>query len=186
MRPGKPYPATFRLLYHVPMSASPTVRGEIAADVEPIRVVHQRAFPTDAEARLVDELRAAGHLSITLVALIDDQVVGHIALSPVTIDGTQVGLGLAPVAVVPEHQRSGIGSKLVRQSLATCRANDVDLVVVLGEPEYYSRFGFVTASAHGLRDTYGGGDAFQVVFLSANQPTAGGLVQYAPEFALFE
>ena len=166
------------------MHPSLTIRGEIASDCGAIRSVHQRAFPTDGEARLVDELRTAGHLSVSLVALVGDEVVGHVALSPVTIDSVQVGLGLAPVAVVPEHQQSGIGSALVRQSLAVCRANSVALVVVLGDPKYYSRFGFVAASKHGLGNTYGVGDAFQVILLTADQPLPSGLVNYAPEFAL--
>jgi len=80
------------------MSPSVTVREETVSDDDAIRSVHRRAFPTDAETRLVDELRAAGYLTISLVAVVDDEIVGHVALSPVTIDGTQVGLGLAPVA----------------------------------------------------------------------------------------
>ena len=78
-----------------------------------------------------------------------------------------MGLGIAPVAVVPEHQGRGIGSKLIRQALSVCRANVVALVVVLGDPDYYSRFGFVPASMYGLKDVYGGGHAFQAIWLAA-------------------
>jgi putative acetyltransferase len=79
--------------------------------------------------------------------------VGHVLLSPVTIDGTHGprGLGLAPVAVVPEHQRDGIGSRLVREALQRVRELGYDYVVVLGHADYYPRFGFAPASRFGLR-----------------------------------
>jgi putative acetyltransferase len=163
-----------------------TIRDESAADREGIRRVHLQAFPSDAEARLVDQLRADGDLTISLVALVADEVVGHIAMSPVAIDGSPVGLGLAPVAVAPELQRSGVGSALVRRSLAFCRAEAVPLVVVLGEPAYYGRFGFIPAVALSLRDTFGGGDAFQAIVLAAEPPPRTGVVHYARAFSMFE
>jgi putative acetyltransferase len=168
------------------MPPSLDIRPETDADFAAIRQMHESAFPTDAEARLVDQLRAAGNLTLSLVALVDGEVVGHVALSPVTIEGAPVGLGLAPVAVSPERQGTGIGSELIRKALGACRENTVALVVVLGEPAYYARFGFVPASRHGLQDTYGGGDAFQVLLLDSDRVPATGLVQYAPEFALFD
>jgi putative acetyltransferase len=183
-RPGESHSVAFQELYDDPMHAAITICLEYNADVEAIRNVHQRAFPTDAESRLVDRLRADGQLSISLIAHLAGGVVGHVALSPITIDGYQVGLGLAPVAVVPEHQKSAIGSALVRQSLIVCREASVPMVVVLGEPQFYSRFGFVPASQYGLHSAYGGGDAFQAMLLVTDQPPPKGLVQYAPAFAM--
>lgn len=161
------------------------IRAETEADLDRICNVDLRAFPTDVEARLVDQLRIGGDLTFSLVAVVDGDVVGHVGLSPVTIDGIRVGLGLAPVAVVPERQRTGIGSAMIRHALQLCREKAVGLVVVLGDPAYYSRLNFVPASRYGMQDTYGGGDAFQAVLLSAGPPPRG-IVQYAPAFSMFE
>lgn len=167
------------------MTTSMALRYELPSDCDAIRAVHTAAFPTDAEARLVDALRDAGRLTLSLVAMIGDSVVGHVALSPVTIDGETVGLGLAPVAVRPEQQGRGVGGRLIREALDRCRADGVPLVVVLGEPGYYRRFGFVPASRYGLSDPYGGGDAFLAIRLREDRPIPTGLVAYSPEFALF-
>jgi len=143
------------------------------------------AFPTTAEARLVDALRAGGHLSISLVAQEDEMIVGHVAMSPVTVAGARAGLGLGPVAVVPERQQRGIGHRLISQGLAVARGLGMGLVVVLGKPAYYGRFGFKPAAEFGLTDEYGGGQAFQVLELRPGAvPRGAGLVQYAAEFAL--
>jgi putative acetyltransferase len=167
------------------MPGSVIIREELTGDADAVRRVHQQAFPTDVESRLVDLLRDAGHLSLSMVALVDDEVVGHVAFSPVSVDSTSVGWGLGPVAVLPEHQRRGVGSQLVRHSLTACRELKVTLVVVLGEPSFYSRFGFNSASTLGLHDSYGGGDAFQALLLAAERPCRTGVVRYAPEFDLF-
>jgi len=162
------------------------LRPEVPGDVPGVFGVNATAFPTDAEARLVDQLRASGRLSISLVAVVDERVVGHVALSPVTIAGTVIGLGLAPVAVLPEWQLQGIGGALIRRGLDECRTQGVGCVVVLGEPTYYQRFGFVPASRWSLLDEYGGGEAFQTIELVPDTiPGHGGLVTYAPEFAMF-
>jgi putative acetyltransferase len=159
------------------------LRPERPEDETAIRRVHEAAFPTAAEADLVDHLRAAGKAMISLVASLDGLVVGHVLFSPVTIDGKSVGLGLAPLAVLPEHQRNGIGSKLVEEGLAVCRRDAVPLVVLLGHPEYYPRFGFRRASDRGLRNEYDADDAFMVIELRPGGiPKAGGLVRYADEF----
>src|SRR5262249_60709592 len=90
------------------------VRPEEADDAAGIFAIHAAAFPTDAEARLVDALRAAGRLAISLVAEDDGRVVGHVAFSPVSVGGATGGLGLAPLAVAPGSQRRGIGGGGVR------------------------------------------------------------------------
>ncbi|HYH06773.1 MAG TPA: N-acetyltransferase [Thermoanaerobaculia bacterium] len=126
------------------------IRPERAGDEAAIFAVNARAFPTDAEARIVDAVRAAGAALVSLVAEDDDgRIVGHILFSPVTVAG-QTYCGLAPMAVVPEKQRSGIGSRLVEEGIAACRARGERAIFVLGHHEYYPRFGFAPAGARGL------------------------------------
>lgn len=163
-----------------------TVRAERLEDVEAIHALHAASFPTDGEAKLVRLLRKAGRLTLSLVAEVDGKIVGHVAFSPVRTADGRTGAGLAPVAVAGSHRRQGIAARLIAAGLDDCRAAGVGWAVVLGEPGYYSRFGFRPAPASGLSDEYGGGEAFQVIELSAGElPVGAGLVRYAPEFALF-
>jgi putative acetyltransferase len=160
------------------------IRPEQSGDAASIHAVHVSSFPTDAEARLVELLRAAGRLSVSLVAEVGGSVVGHVAFSPVTAASGTVGAGLAPVAVVESHRRQGVAADLVRIGLQACREAGFGWAVVLGEPEYYGRFGFRPASEYGLSDEYGGGSAFQGIELAPGAlPVGEGLVRYAPEFA---
>ena len=128
------------------------VRPERAEDVEGIRRVVRAAFARDQEAALVDALRRGAGRFVSLVATDDGRVVGHILFTEVEIGnaGGGLALGLAPMAVLPDVQRGGIGSKLVEAGLDACRAEGAELVVVLGHPEYYPRFGFVPADELGL------------------------------------
>ena len=161
-----------------------TVRPERPGDEPAIHVLIAASFPTDAEAKLVDRLRRAGRLTVSLVAESEGSIVGHVAFSPVTTSSGVVGSGLAPLAVAEDQRRRGIGGSLVQEGLKACRAAAIGWVVVLGEPKYYGRFGFRPAPDSGLFDEYGGGDAFQVVELIAGAtPVGSGLVHYAPEFA---
>ena len=162
------------------------IRDERGGDEAGIRRVHQAAFPTDLESRLVDMLRQSGRLTISLVALAGEEIVGHIAFSPVTVEQNAHGLGLAPVAVLPAFQRRGIGAALCQTGLGACRQSGVGFVVVLGDPAYYHRFGFLPARQWKLKDEYGGGEAFQAIEVHTGAiPAAGGLVKYAPEFKAF-
>jgi putative acetyltransferase len=159
-----------------------TVRQEHPGDLDGIHALHTASFPTVGEARLVDALRAVGRLRISLVAVEGDEVVGHIAFSPVTLEGTAGGLGLGPLAVRVGHRRRGIAGALVHDGLASCRA--APFVVVLGDPHYYGRFGFLPAREWNLQDEYAGGDAFQALeLIRGSIPLGGGLVRYSPEFA---
>jgi putative acetyltransferase len=166
-----------------------TIRPEQPADADAIRQVLEAAFPTAAEAHLVELLRAGGHLGISFVAELDDEIVGHIAFSPVEIEGVDVegiGIGLAPLAVVLDYQRQGIGGQLVREGLAACDRAGSGFVVVLGEPEYYQRFGFTRADRRRLGNEYAADEAFMVLELREGSiPENGGLVRYGPEFAAF-
>jgi len=161
------------------------IRPETADDAPAVRHVHEAAFRTSAEADLVERLRASSKAVIALVAEDEGQIVGHILFSPVTLvplAGT-VGLGLAPVAVLPDHEKHGVGRRLVQNGLAECRKWGADFVVVLGDPAYYSRFGFGPASEHELKNEYGAGEEFMVFALKKDElPPHGTLIQYAPEF----
>lgn len=168
------------------MNESVRIKVERTGDEPAIHALHVACFPTDAEARLVDALRSAGRLTVSLVAERDDKVVGHLAFSPVTVANGQTGLGLAPVAVLPECRRQGIAAELICTGLQACRCKNSGWVVVLGEPDYYAQFGFRPAPDYGLHDAYGGGAAFQALELETGAlPVDAGLVSYAPEFELF-
>ncbi len=125
-----------------------TIRNETAADVSAIDAVTRRAFlhaphTSHTEQCIVTALRSAGVLTISLVADVDGTLVGHVAVSPVCLShGASGWFGLGPVSVVPEHQRRGVGSRLVQEALRVLREKGAAGCVVLGEPEYYSRFGF--------------------------------------------
>jgi putative acetyltransferase len=141
------------------------VRTEQPGDMDAIHAVLAASFPTDAEARLVRLLRAAGSLSVSLVADAGGVVVGHVAFSPVSLATGAVGIGLAPVAVLPSHRRQGIAAQLIEAGLVACSSAGYRWAVVLGDPAYYARFGFRPASSIGLCDEYGGGSAFQATEL---------------------
>lgn len=166
-----------------------TIRPERPEDAAAIRLVHQAAFPTAVEADLVDRLRASGRATVALVAEDAGQIIGHIVFSPVTFDPpvALTGFGLAPMAVLADHAKHGVGRRLVQNGLAECRARGGCLVVVVGEPDYYGRFGFEPASRHGLRNEFGADDAFMVFMLETGaHPPPGTLVKYAPEFDPFK
>ncbi len=160
-----------------------TIRAEQPGDADAIHALHRSAFPGPGEARLVDDLRADGALTVSLVAIADDALVGHVAFSPVRLDGAVGGVGLAPVAVLASQRRRGIADRLIREGLTRCRLAGARWVVVLGAPAYFARFGFVAAPPRGLVDDYGGGDAFQVLELAVGGlAEVAGVVHYAAAF----
>ena len=130
------------------MNMHVTIRTERAADVAAIRAVIEVAFSEsshglDNEPEIVDTLRRAGALSLSLVAERDGAVVGHVAVSPIRIsDGSPGWYGLGPIAVLPEYQRKGIGALLIREALGTLKKGGANGCVLVGEPTYYGRFGF--------------------------------------------
>ncbi len=163
------------------------IRTEQPQDIEAIRNVNDRAFGQPQEGRIVDRLRHACDGLLSLVALADNRVVGHILFTPVTIDGPIVvhGLGLAPMAVLPEFQHRGIGTKLVIAALKIIRASPCPFVIVLGYADYYSRFGFQRATERRLECPWEDvpEDAFMVLVLDESL-MAGviGVVRYRDEF----
>lgn len=163
------------------------IRPETAADAAAIRHVHLTAFPTSAEADLVERLRADGKAVIALVAQDGESIVGHVLFSPLTLEplaGT-VGLGLGPLAVLPDHEKHGVGRRLIQNGLAASRQWGAGFVVVIGDPPYYTRFGFEAAEKYGLRSGFEAGNAFMVFKLESGAlPPPGTLVKYAPEFSV--
>jgi putative acetyltransferase len=164
-----------------------TIRQEKPEDVAAVRRVNELAFEQPAEADLVDKLRQACAEALSLVA-VDDGVVGHILFTPVvTGSGARrvSGMGLAPMAVAPDHQRQGIGSELVRRGLDMLRQRGCPFVVVVGHPEYYPRFGFEPASARGLVSQWDGipDAAFMVLILDGHvMAGVSGVARYRQEF----
>jgi len=124
------------------------IRSETSADVSEIEAITASAFlnaphTSLTEQYIVNALRRAGKLSVSLVAVRDGTLIGHAAISPVAIsDGTPGWFGLGPISVLPQHQRQGVGSKLMHEALRILRERGATGCVVLGEPEYYGRFGF--------------------------------------------
>lgn len=164
-----------------------TIREEELHDIAAVRYVNEQAFGGPAEADLVDALRSRHKVTLSLVAVKDERVVGHILFSPVTIkSGVKAfsALGLGPMAVLPEYQRRGIGSALVRAGLADCRKMGHECVVVLGHREYYPRFGFVPASKWGIECKWGVPDeVFMVIELREGALRGrAGVAKYQPEF----
>ena len=166
------------------------IRAERDTDHAAVHAVNAAAFPTPLEADLVDALRRQAHPLISLVAERDGAILGHILFTPVTLEGRPDLriMGLAPMAVAPGHQRSGIGSALVRAGLDECRHLGFYAVVVLGHPEYYPRFGFSPAVRYGLRSEY---DVPDEVFMAMELlpgalRNAPGTIQYHPAFGSVE
>ncbi|MEZ5944920.1 MAG: N-acetyltransferase [Planctomycetaceae bacterium] len=163
---------------------SVAIRPEAEQDREAIWNVNQAAFEGDDEANLVDALRDGGFVEVSLVAEVDGKIVGHILFSRVAIItnvGTVDALSLAPMAVLPSHQRQGIGSSLVEAGLEACREAGHRIVVVLGHPEFYPRFVFSAELARPLESPFGGSEAWMALEL---EPGALGEVEGRVEFSL--
>jgi len=162
------------------------IRPETAADHEAVRQVNRLAFGQDAEARLVDALRAGGFDRVSLVAEKDGQVIGHILFSdlPITTQhGTVTALALAPLAVLPEFQRQGIGSALIRRGFELCRERGHRIVVVLGHADFYPRFGFSPKLGERLESPYSGRPSFMATELVPGAlEGVSGKVEYPPPF----
>ena len=160
------------------------VRAATSADAAAIRSVHLQAFPTAFEADLVEQLERDGDAAISLVADDGGEVVGHVLFSRMQVEGdgrALSALGLAPVAVVAGRQGQGVGSALIRAGLDEAKLDGAEIVFVLGEPDYYGRFGF-TADAVRPFDCIYAGDFLQAVALGNCEPPRRGTARYAKAF----
>lgn len=164
------------------------IRKEIPQDLPAITHINQEAFARDAEAKLVVKLRQNGKITLSLVAVLEEQLVGHILFTPMTItaaagDITPV-VGLGPVAVLPEYQRQGIGSHLCQTGIKMCREAGHQAMLVLGHPAYYPRFGFQQADHFGITCAYDvPAEAFMALELQDGALSqVSGVAAYEPEF----
>lgn len=164
------------------------IRLETESDTQSIWKLNKQAFPTVAEANLVNILRNSGIPFISLVAEEGGEIVGHIFFSPVKFAEDRYELklmGLGPMAVASELQKKGIGSELVKAGIKHCINESYDAVVVLGYPEYYPRFGFVSAAKYGIRSEYDVPDeAFMILELKTGVlDSKCGIIKYHKAFS---
>jgi putative acetyltransferase len=165
----------------------PQIRAERSGDFDSIDVLLRAAFGGASQTRLVDRLRASEKIAVALVAEEGQRILGHAVFSRVVAGAGAAAvnaLALAPLAVLPAFQRLGIGSALVSEGLERCRSQRHKAVLVLGDPLYYARFGFVPAARFGLdRPFLAPLDTFMAVELEAGAfAGVSGLTCYGPEF----
>ena len=167
------------------------IREERPKDISEVRKLNEEAFMRANgrahEADLDDRLRLSCASILSLVAVKDEQIVGHIIFSPVRSEGkmTVDGMGLAPMAVLPELQHQGIGSRLVRAGIEILKSQSSPFIMVLGHPEYYPRFGFEPASHRRIRSQWEGvpDEAFMILILNENAMSGvHGVARYRGEF----
>jgi putative acetyltransferase len=160
------------------------IREEQPEDITAIREVNNRAFGQEQESNIIDALRSNGGVLLSLVATLVGHVVGHILYSPASV-GTVTGSALGPMAVVPEHQRQGIGSKLVETGNRKLQNAGCPFIIVLGHSTYYPRFGFTPASTHSIKCEWNVPDDEFMLLLLDEQKMQGvsGLAKYRDEFS---
>ena len=165
-----------------------TVRPERIEDIASVRLLNTQAFEQTAEADIVDQLRQVCPEALSLVAEDAGCIVGHILFTPAVIEcGNKVihGMGLAPMGVIPDRQCEGIGTALVTHGLKVLQKRCCPFVVVLGYPDYYSRFGFEGASGHNITSQWEGvpDDAFMIlIFDHVAMEGISGVARYREEF----
>ena len=156
------------------------IRPEAPGDAETIHALVAEAFGQALEADLIDRLREDGDVAISLVAVDDGDIVGHVLFSPMTAPFRALGLG--PVAVLPARERTGIARRLIVEGVALARGAGWQGVFVLGEPAFYRRFGFDPALAQDFVSPYAG-PYLMALALDGELPVLTGKVDYAPAFA---
>ena len=161
------------------------IREERPDDVAAVRELNRRAFGQDQESNIVDALRANGAALLSLVATLNDRVVGHIMYSPVSVGGNVKGAALGQMAVIPERQRQGIGSKLIEAGNQNLKNADCPFIIVVGHANYYPRFGFRPASEHGIKCEWDvPDDVFMLLVLDqVKMEGVSGLAKYRDEFS---
>ncbi len=170
-------------------TGSVIIRPEAHGDLKAVRKLNKRVFKGNSESMLVDALRYSSDFipALSLVAEKDGKVVGHILFSRIKIkeqDNVTPALALAPMAVLPEYQNQGIGTGLVKHGLEECRKLGHKIVVVVGHPEYYPRFGFVKAGEKGVKLPFEAPDDVFMVLELVPGALSGvhGEIEYPPEF----
>jgi putative acetyltransferase len=160
------------------------IREEGPNDVAAIRDVNRRAFNQNQEANIVDSLRSNGAALLSLVATIDGRPAGHIMYSPALVGGIE-GAALGPMSVLPEHQRQGIGSKLVEAGNRKLKDAGLPFIIVLGHPDFYPRFGFAPASTRGVSCEWNVPDeVFMLLVLDQSKMRGvSGVARYRQEFS---
>jgi len=164
------------------------VRKERPDDIAAIRKINEKAFGQPVEANIVDRLRENCSDLLSLVAVQEGQRVGHILFSPARIEGEGkmvVGVGLAPMAVLPSWQRQGIGSMLIWDGIRMLKDKGCPFIIVLGHPEFYPRLGFERASAYGVRSQWEGvpDEVFMILMLNREVMVGtSGTARYRDEF----
>lgn len=164
------------------------IREEKPEEIKAIRDVNEQAFGQENEATIIEKLRKRGGLTISIVAVQGAEVVGHIAFSPVVIEAegsSFEAIALAPMAVLPAYQRKGIGSQMVRAGLEECSRLGYEIVVVLGHPDYYPRFGFAPAMPKGISCEFEVPEEAWMMLELREGALAGrrGKVRFQPEFS---
>jgi putative acetyltransferase len=166
---------------------SPLVRSERPEDRQQVRKLNEAAFERSDEADLIDGLRAEGAVLLSLVAELDGQIIGHIVFSRMTIETAQGGVAavaLAPMAVLPDRQRKGVGGHLIQHGLAELREQGERIVIVLGHKNYYPRFGFTSENARHLESPFPP-EVYMALELSAGAlANIRGSVRYPSAFGL--
>jgi putative acetyltransferase len=162
------------------------VREETASDLDAISIVHKAAFRRDQEGDLVRRLRTDGLIVSSIVAHDECSIIGNAVFSKIVIrlaEGEIDAVALAPVAVRPEHQRQGYGSKMIETGLRLCSVRGHRSVFVLGDPAYYGRFGFSVTSAARLQSPYKGPHWMALELVHGALWNVNGLVEYPAAFA---
>lgn len=163
------------------------IRKETSKDIQDIRRLNDLVFADPAEGAIVDAIRDRCPDALSLVAVEGAQIIGHIFFSPVAINGMNgiEAMGLGPMAVLPEYQRKGIGKALITKGIQELEKAGCAVVVVLGHPEYYPKFGFVPGSRYSLKSQWEGipDNVFMARFLNSEKiGKIGGIVRYRKEF----
>jgi putative acetyltransferase len=165
------------------------IRNEQPQDISAVFAVNLEAFAHDSEARLVDALRNTGEFDpeLSLVAVHNDRIIGHILFPAIVIEtseGDVPALALSPLVVHPEFQCRGAGSALIEEGLNVCREYGHRIVVVIGHPGYYPKFGFVPATEHGIRASFPVDDKvfMALALVPGALDTIRGIVKYSEPF----
>jgi len=165
-----------------------TIRPENKEDLSTIKNVNDEAFGQPEEGNVINEIRKSDSQILSLVAEIEGSIVGHIFYSEAKIDCNNVsikGMGLAPMAVLPEYQKQGIGKKLIIDSLEMLNTKDIPFIIVLGHEEYYPKFGFEKASKYDIKCQWKGvpDEAFMIMILDKEiMAGVSGVATYRKEF----